>query len=138
MNHPCCFVKNTLSFFWNFCFERTVITKNTTNKTTKTMKKENPNPQKTGQSGLLNCKTCNNFRRRLHVACRVVNFWKVIPEYKESNELDRTLLIIDEDNIENKKLTYYIPREMSLTDVLFCLLIVFPLSPPSPPKEIGK
>lgn len=53
----------------------------------------------------------NNSRSRHHVACRFVNFWKVIPEYNKcSNELDRTLLIVDEDNIENKKLAYYTPR----------------------------
>lgn len=109
----------------NFCFEKNGYNKKYNKQKTKQQKnlgKENSNPWKTGQSRLLNCKTCNNSRSRHHVACRFVNFWKVIPEYNEcSNELDRTLLIVDEDSIENKKLTYYIPRQMSLTDVLSCL-----------------
>lgn len=109
----------------NFCFEKNGYNKKYNKQKTKKQKnlgKENSNPWKTGQSRLLNCKTCNNSRSRHHVACRFVNFWKVIPEYNEcSNELDRTLLIVDEDSIENKKLTYYTPRQMSLTDVLSCL-----------------
>lgn len=109
----------------NFCFEKNGYNKKYNKQKTKKQKnlgKENSNPWKTGQSRLLNCKTCNNSRSRHHVACRFVNFWKVIPEYNEcSNELDRTLLIVDEDSIENKKLTYYTPRQMSLTDVLSSL-----------------
>lgn len=34
--------KHTFLFFWNFCFERTVITKNTTNKTTKNHEERKP------------------------------------------------------------------------------------------------
>lgn len=90
----------------NFCFEKNGYNKKYNKqktKKTKNLGKENSNPWKTGQSRLLNCKTCNNSRSRHHVACRFVNFWKVIPEYNKcSNELDRTLLIVDEDNIENK------------------------------------
>lgn len=119
----------------NFCFEKNGYNKKYNKQKTKKQKnlgKENSNPWKTGQSRLLNCKTCNNSRSRHHVACRFVNFWKVIPEYNEcSNELDRTLLIVDEDSIENKKLTYNTPRQMPLTDVLSCL----PHSIPCPHPE---
>lgn len=120
----------------NFFFKKNGYNKKYNKQKTKKQKnlgKENSNPWKTGQSRLLNCKTCNNSRSRHHVACRFVNFWKVIPEYNEcSNELDRTLLIFDEDNIENKKLTYYTPRQMPLTDLLFCLPHSIPCPTPNP------